>query len=107
MSGPISVTIPLKVAIVHGDETLTELTLTEPSLGSLMELDKATGDMAQVLGTIVACTQLPPSVVRQLRARDMRTIGEAATKLLGESGSADGESPPVGLRIPSIGRLAS
>jgi Phage tail assembly chaperone proteins, E, or 41 or 14 len=98
------IVVPLRKPILHGDEVITEIILREPSLGDLMALDDAKGDMSEVLWTIVACTGLPPSVVKQLKARDVAKVGEAAGGLMGEDAPPTGGKPVRGLRINSTGR---
>ena len=107
MSAPVKVTITLNVPITHGDEVLTELELIEPSAEALMAMDKAQGDMERTIATIAACTALPPSVIKQLRARDLRQIGEKVAELMGEESPETGEKPSPGSPIISIGRRAS
>jgi hypothetical protein len=106
-SEPIRVVVPLLSPIMHGDEVLTELELTEPELGDMMKLDEAAGDMSQTLYTICACAKLPPSVIKQLKLRDVKTIGEAAARMLGEASPATGGKQRRGSPISSIGRLVS
>ena len=107
MTGPLKVTIELNVPIEHGDDVLTEIVMTEPDLGGLQKMDDASGEMGQTIAMICACTQLPPSVVKQLRLRDMRAISEAAAKLLGEESPSTGGKRQRGSPIASIGRLVS
>ena len=107
MSGALTVTVTLNVPITHGDEVLTELQLVEPDLGSLMTMDAADGNVGGMIALIVACTQLPPSVIKQLRSRDIKKCSEAAEKLMGEDAPAIGARRPRGLPIRSIGRQAS
>lgn len=98
---PLAITVQLKVALEHGGDIIEELTLTEPTLGGMMEMDKATGEMGQTMAAIIACTQLPPSVVKQLRMRDLKAVGEAAKAIMGESQETTG-MPARGSRIRSI-----
>jgi hypothetical protein len=103
----LRVLIPLLVPIRHGSELLTEVELTEPDLGAMMKLDEATGEMGQTLYTICACTNLPPSVIKQLKLRDVKVIGEAASKLLGEASPGTGEMQPLGSLTIFPGNQAS
>jgi hypothetical protein len=107
MSGPVKVTITLNVPITHGDDVLTELELTEPTAEGLMAMDRAQGDMERTIATICACTALPPSVIKQLRARDLRQIGEKVADLMGEEPLETGARPSPGLRTIFTGRQAS
>jgi hypothetical protein len=102
--GPVKITITLNVPITHGDEVLTELVLTEPSAEGLMAMDQANGDMAKTIATICACTALPPSVIKQLRARDLRQIGDKVAELMGEESPATGERLLPGWPLTSTGR---
>jgi hypothetical protein len=104
---PLRVIVPLLTPIMHGDEMLSELELSEPDLGAMMKLDEATGDTAQTLYTICAFTGLPPSVIRQLKLRDIRTVGDAATKMMGEGSRETGARRQPGLRTVTTGRQAS
>ena len=103
----LRIVVPLVAPITHGDEVLTELELTEPDLGDMMKLDEATGDMTETLYTICACAKLPPSVIKQLKLRDVKTIGEAAAKMLGEASLATGGRQRRGSPISLAGRRAS
>ena len=105
--GPVKITIQLNVPITHGDDVLTELELTEPSAEGLMQMDRANGDMERTIMTICACTALPPSVIKQLRARDLRQIGDKVAELMGEESPETGERRSPGSPIISIGRRAS
>ena len=107
MSGPNTVTVPLAVPLIHGDDVLTELVLTEPDLGGLQGMDHAAGDVGQTIAMIIACTQLPPSVIKQLRVRDLKSVAEAAAKLMGEESSPTGARQRRGSPIPFTGRQAS
>ena len=102
--GILRLKVPLFVPIKHGDEQITELELIEPTFESMQRLDRAQGDIERGILTICACTGLPPSVIRQLRARDMKRVGEEAAKLLGEEDSGTGEKPAPGSPISSTGR---
>jgi hypothetical protein len=104
---PVEVRITLNVPITHGDDVLTELVLTEPNGEGLMQMDRANGDMERTIMTICACTSLPPSVIKQLRARDLRQIGEKVAELMGEESPETGEKPLPGLRTIFTGRPAS
>lgn len=106
MSGPIRLTIRLKVPIVHGDDELHELELVEPTLEGLMAMDRATGELEKTQAMICACTALPPSVIKQLRGRDLKRIGEEVAQLMGED-QETGESSLLGLRINSTGPRAN
>ena len=106
-SNDLSVTIALQVPIVHGDDVLTELTLVEPSVGDLISLDDATGDIQRSMLTIVACTGLPPSVIKQIKLRDLQTIGEAAQKMMGEASRATGAKQSRGSLTSITGRRQS
>ena len=102
----LSFTIQLETPIEHGDEVLTELVLVEPDVGGLMKVDDASGEMGQTLAMIVACTDLPPSVIKQIKLRDLRKINEAMPKLSGES-QASGARRQRGSPIPFTGRQVS
>ena len=102
---PLSITVPLKVALEHGGDIIDELVLTEPTLGGMMEMDKMQGEMAQTMAAIVACTSLPPSVIKQLRMRDMKAVGEAVKTIMGES-EETGAMVSRGSRIVSTSRPA-
>jgi integrase len=87
---PLKITVPLAVPIKHGDEILTELVLTEPTFEEMEKIGRASAnDMGRL--TLMAVTGLPPSVIRQLRGRDIKTINDLVPQLLGEDGS-----PPTG-----------
>jgi hypothetical protein len=103
MAGPLKITVRLTVPIMHGDEELTELELHEPQFRDLRALDKAEGDFEKALAMVVACTKLPPSVIGQLYARDVRRIGEEAAKFMGEESPPDGSNSADGSLITSIG----
>jgi hypothetical protein len=102
MAGP-RIVVALRTPITHGDEIITEIVMTEPTLGGLMEGDNATGNMAKVVATICACSGLPPSVVKQLRARDVKAIEEAAETIMGEEFPVTGETTALGSPIPFTG----
>jgi hypothetical protein len=104
---PLRIKVPLFVPVHHGDEELREIELIEPTFEALQTLDRAHGDMERGILTICACTGLPPSVVRQLRARDLKRVGEEAQKLLGEESPETGGNSGLGLPITSIGRRAN
>lgn len=107
MAEPLHFTIKLEVPIKHGDEILTELELTEPTVESLMMIDKAQGDIERGVMTICAVTGLPPSVVKQLRLRDMKNVSEKALAFVGEDTSETGHVLLPGLPIGSTGRRAN
>jgi hypothetical protein len=89
---PLKFTIKLNVPVEHGGETLTELVLTEPTFEEMEKIGRAAeGDRGRL--TLQAVTGLPPSVIRQLRGRDVVAINELVPKLLGED-----DSPPTGGR---------
>ena len=99
-----TIKIKLKRPVVHGDEQITELVLHEPDIGGLIEMDNEPGDMGKVMQAIVACTGLPPSVVRQIKARDLPAIGEATAKLMGEESRLTGVRQVAGLPTILSGR---
>jgi hypothetical protein len=107
MADPLQFTIALDVPIKHGDEVLTELELTEPTVEALMMIDKAQGDIERGVMTICAVTGLPPSVIKQLRLRDMKKVSEKALAFVGEDTSETGNGLLPGLRIGSTGRRAN
>jgi hypothetical protein len=92
----------LKVPIKHGDEIITDIELIEPTLEGLMMIDRANGDIERTIFTIAACTGLPPSVVKQIRHRDMVRINAESGKIMGEDRET-GESLPPGSLINSTG----
>jgi hypothetical protein len=98
MMGPLRISVPLHVPINHGGEMLPEIELEEPTFDSLQALDRAGGDIERGILTICACSGLPPSVIRQLRARDMKRVGEECAKLLGEDAPETGENSAPGSR---------
>jgi hypothetical protein len=107
MSGPLKLTVKLNVPIDNGGEMLDELELVEPTFEALQTIDRARGDVERSILTICACTGLPPSVIRQLRARDMRAVSEEAVKLMGEESPEIGGNSGLGLPIISTGRRAN
>jgi hypothetical protein len=89
---PLVFHIKLNVPVEHGGEMLHELTLTEPTFEEMEKIGRAPeADRGRL--TLQLVTGLPPSVVRQLRGRDINAINEMIPKLLGED-----ESPPTGGR---------
>ena len=90
-----TVTIVLDDPIKHGEQTLTELTLRSPTIGELMMLDDAKGEVGKTIYTICACSGLPPSVISQLYVWDSAKIGEVAEELMGEL-PATGARPAAG-----------
>jgi Phage tail assembly chaperone proteins, E, or 41 or 14 len=84
--------VQLRDPIRHGDEEILSLTLTTPSLGQLIELDQATGDMAKTIATIVVCSGQPRSVISQLMPWDSQRVGAAVARVMGEADGSDGET---------------
>ena len=87
---PLQFTVQLHVPVKHGDQVLTEIVLTEPSFEEMEKVARAPeGDRGRL--TIMAVSGLPPSVVRQLRGRDVKVINDRVAQLMGED-----ESPGTG-----------
>ena len=87
---PLQFRVQLNVPIKHGDQILTEIVLTEPSFEEMEKVARAPeGDRGRL--TLMAVTGLPPSVVRQLRGRDVKAINDRVAQLMGED-----ESPETG-----------
>ena len=101
---PLQGTVTLKVPVNHGGEMLYEVEVLEPTVEGLMTLDTAKGEWDGIIKNVMACTGLPPSVVKQLRARDIKAILEAINTLNGEIIPPTGETEPPGLPSPSTGR---
>jgi hypothetical protein len=106
MGEPFKVVVPLSVPVRHGDEVLTEIELVEPTVEDLQSLDGIEGNVEITIRTLCACTGLPPSVIKQIRLRDMRRLAEEVAKFAGED-VEDGGSPLPGLRTIFTGRRPS
>ena len=83
---PLKLTVRLNVPIKHGDEILTELVLTEPTFEEMEKLARAS-DADRGRLTMSVITALPPSVIKQLRGRDIGAINKLIPQLLGEDDS--------------------
>jgi len=101
---PLRVTIKLRVPVRHGDEVIHELELEEPTFDEMSKVDRVQGDMEKSIYLISAVTGLPPSVIKQLRARDIRRVNEEVEKFMGESAPEIGERPVRGSPTRSTGR---
>lgn len=60
----------------EGSETVTELTFTEPTLGTLKKGDGLTGEMEKTAKMIELCCNIRPRLVDQIAAYDLVPIGE-------------------------------
>jgi hypothetical protein len=100
MDNILRVTVQLAVPIKHGDDELREIELIEPTFEALQRLDRAQGDVERAIMLICACSLLPPSVIKQLRSRDLRRLSEAAATFMGEESPETGGNS--GLGSPTI-----
>lgn len=99
MAERLQVTVKLFVPVMHGDEEVTELHLTEPTFKLAKELDRFPGEGEKSIRLVAACTGLPPSVIEQLCWRDMKAVNDAVEQFMGESYPETGANS--GLPSPS------
>lgn len=99
--------VPLREPITHGDDILYELELHEPDLDGMMQMDKVEGQFSIALHTIMICTGLPPSVVKQIKYRDVVDLLTASEKILGEPFRATGGKRRPGSPTSTTGRPQS
>lgn len=91
----MSQTVKLKHPIeAHGEE-VSELTFRRLTMGDLIRLDSAKGEMAKVAKLIELCAAIPPSSVAKIDAEDIAAISEVVGSFLpsslptGESAESD------------------
>jgi hypothetical protein len=79
----IKLTHPIQA---HGKEISEFVIPTRLTLGALMLMDGATGEIAKIVGLIAGAFNIPPSSAEQIDAADLGQIAEALTPLLPSGG---------------------
>ena len=80
----MSQTIKLKVPVQVEGEHVTEITLNEPTVKDLREMDHASGDVGRAAALIGSLAGWPPSSVNAIASGDFTAICEVMSGFFGE-----------------------
>lgn len=87
-----TVTVKLSKQIMKGEQTLTELTFREATIGDIMLADAVNGDLTKTMAPLAAMCGLTLPEFKQVTARDLGAILKATKGLLGNDTITTGES---------------
>lgn len=79
-----TVTVTLSKPVTHGDQTFSELTFHEPTVGDLILGDQiGTGQLARMSAILASISEVPLPAFKKIGARDFSAIVIATAGLLG------------------------
>jgi phage FluMu protein gp41 len=78
-----TVTVKLSKPIKKGDQTVTELTFREATIGDIMLADVLKGDIAKTMAPLAAMSGLTLPEFKEVSARDLSSILVATKSLMG------------------------
>ncbi|TBN10876.1 phage tail assembly protein [Agrobacterium cavarae] len=79
-----TVTVSLSKSVMHGDQTFTELTFREPTVGDLILGDQiGTGQLARMSAILASISDIPLPAFKKIGAKDFSKIVDATSELLG------------------------
>ena len=76
-------TIKLNVPVQVEGEQVTEITLSEPTVGDLRAMDQASGDVGRAAALIGSLAGWPPSSVNAISSGDFTAICEVMSGFFG------------------------
>lgn len=77
------ITVPLLTPIVFGDTTVAQLSFREAEVGDLIDAADCKNEMERIAVMMASVTGQPLSVIRKLKARDLKAIMKKVGGLLG------------------------
>lgn len=77
------ITVPLLTPIIVGDTMVAQLTFREAEVGDLIDAADCKNEMERIAVMMASVTGQPLSVIRKLKARDLKAILKKVGGLLG------------------------
>lgn len=79
-----TVTVSLSKPVTHGDQTFSELTFREPTVGDLILGDQiGTGQLARMSAILASISDVPLPAFKKIGAKDFSKIVDATSGLMG------------------------
>jgi hypothetical protein len=76
-------TVELQVPVQHDGKTFEKLTFREAEVGDLIDAANGSNEMERLAAVMASCSGTPLTVIRKIKARDLKNIMKKVGDLVG------------------------